>query len=521
MPFPSEEGTHTITFPLAVICGDSDVIYKRFGIIGHIHNVVVKRGKALLEQIFSDEEYIALRKEYGELASVDSDEAEKQLKSIKKRMKAIQDRYGLTESGLQKYAKLQGKMFAKNLSSQQVQKEASRVWKGICDVLYGKGKRLHFKPYREITTICGKSPKNGVKFFSRYHNLLNDSTDVLFEDGQIEWNGLIVRVKINYDDPYVAESLQHNIRYCEVKRIMFPNGYRYYVTVYLQGNAPKKLVPGDAPLCEIDPGVSTVAMYSEKAVMLRELAPKAMAYQREICRLQNQVDECKRRMNPENYNADGTVKRGSHKWKLSKTARQKQRMINVLFRKEAAYRKCSHNRLANEIIRISPHVRTEPMDFRALQKRAKKTERQEKESIIRAKDGSTRSIRKYKRKKRFGASIRTRAPAMFYTILEKKTQQYGGSFGTIDTRRLKPSQYDHVSNTYVKLSLSQRSKTVGGRTVQRDLYAAFIGYCATPDGKTFNHEKANALFEQFVIAQNKEIASMKAHGISMPQCFGF
>ena len=61
----------------------------------------------------------------------------------------------------------------------------------------------------------------------------------------------------------------------------------------------------------------------------------------------------------------------------------------------------------------------------------------------------------------------------------------------------------------------------GGCEVQRDLYAAFVGYCIAADGKAFDHDKANALFERFVIAQNKEIASMKAQGISMPQRFGF
>ena len=73
---------------------------------------------------------------------------------------------------------------------------------------------------------------------------------------------------------------------------------------------------------------------------------------------------------------------------------------------------------------------------------------------------------------------------------------------------------------YIKVPLSQRSKIIGGQNVQRDLYAAFIGYCVGSDGKTFDREKAELLFDRFVIAQNVEIKAMRHEGISMPHCFG-
>lgn len=515
-------GTHVLELPLATTKRDEDAVNKRFGIIGHIHNVAVKHMKQCLEALRSDEEYKALKEQYAALKAVCSDEVfASEAKPVTDRINELQAAYGLTETSLHEYIKVQARMFKKNLSSQQVQKEASRVWKGVEKVLYGDGRDIRFKPYREITTICGKSPRNGVKFFSRYHNYLNKNDDVLYADGQIVWNGLIIRVKIDYKDPYVCESLQHNVKYCEIKRMMFPSGWRYYVSLYLDGPAPKKLTAGDAPLCEIDPGVSTMAVYSEEKVILRELAPEAKSYQKKIQRLRSQIDDCKRRMNPENYNADGTVKRGRHKWKLSKAAQRKQRMVTVLCRKEAANRKDSHCRLVNDILRISPHIRLEPMDYKALQKKAKKTERQDKPSEVTASSGERRTVYKYKRKKRFGTSCRTRAPSMFISILTEKALRYGGSVAYIDTRSIKPSQYDHVSKDFVKTDLKTRSKIVGGHVVQRDLYSAFLGYCTASDGRTFDHDKADALFERFVITQDEELSLMKAQGISMPQCFGF
>jgi hypothetical protein len=97
-------------------------------------------------------------------------------------------------------------------------------------------------------------------------------------------------------------------------------------------------------------------------------------------------------------------------------------------------------------------------------------ERQEKTSVTVKKDGSQQTVRKFKKKKRFGSSIRDRAPAMFLAVLKRKCRQCGGDVITADTRAVRASQYDHVKDSYEKVPLSCRIKTVGGRRVQRDLY---------------------------------------------------
>ena len=50
--------------------------------------------------------------------------------------------YDLSEYSFQAYIKVCAKQFRKCLSSQQVQKEATRVWHGVEDVLYGNGKEI-------------------------------------------------------------------------------------------------------------------------------------------------------------------------------------------------------------------------------------------------------------------------------------------------------------------------------------------------------------------------------------------
>lgn len=512
--YKAETGTHVLTFPLVTTRCDEEILYKRFGIAAHIDYVITKRANILLSKLKSDERYQSLLKQYGELrSSVSEEEFEVMKKPIADEMNNIRKTIGLTKCDLEKYAKVQAKLFKSNFSSQQVQKLVANVWSGVQKVLFSDGKILHYKKAKDVHSISCKSPKNGIKLLSEYHNYLNDKDVVIWPEGQIIWNGISIKVKIDYDDPYVIESLQYNVKYCEVKREMFESGYRYYLIVYLQGDAPKKF-SSKGKTCGIDPGVSTVAVYSENKLILKELAPEARSYQKKILKLQKQVDECKFRMNPENYNEDGTIKKGKHTWKLSKTAKRKQRLITVLYRKERENRLCSHRTLVNEIARECSTAYIEPMNYKALQKRSKKTERQDKATEVAKKNGETIVVHKFKRKKRFGSSCRTRAPSLFIQELKKKVELI-----ETDTKKLKPSQYDHTTGEYTKTDLKTRFKEIGGHIVQRDLYAAFINYCS--DGEKHDDKKANTLFEDFVNMQNELISEMKQDGVSMPQCFGF
>ena len=95
--------------------------------------------------------------------------------------------------------------------------------------------------------------------------------------------------------------------------------------------------------------------------------------------------------------------------------------MKTVFRQKAAYTKQSHEELADRLVERANVFITEEMDFRALQKRSKRPpERQDSTSVIVKKDGTRQSVRKFKKKKRFGSSIRDRAPAMFLAILKRK-----------------------------------------------------------------------------------------------------
>ena len=368
---------HVIEFAITEVENHAhprDAFDKRFFNMWIIHNIVVKEAQRRLTALMDNKLYRALRQKYHRLKQ--QNEKDPELKELAALLSRMQREYRLSKFDLEKYAQVCGRKYRNTLSSQQVQKEAARVWKGAESVLYGNGRCI--------------------------------------------WNGLRFEAHIDRWDPYVADALLADVSYFEIKRRMFESGWRYYLVVVLQGAPPKKIndikregaTPGG-----IDSGPSTLAYVSEKKAILTRLAPRSEEYGKRIRHLQRENDRLLRNMNAENYNPDGTVRKGRHKWKSSSRIRKNRRLIKTLYRKKAEYIRQSHYELANQIVSDCSELYLEPMHYKALQKRSSRTERSEKTCTVQKKDGTVIAIHKYKKKKRFGKSIGDHAPAEMITLL--------------------------------------------------------------------------------------------------------
>lgn len=496
---------HTVTLRLKTLPWQEVMINRRFHALSHLHNTAVSHCKKLLRVLERDKEYQELRTRYTELLRKDkltaADKKEKAF--LSKQMNGIRRDIGLTEHALQSWIIPCRQMYRKQISSQQCQKQMSRVWAGVEKVLFGDGKKLHYKKFYDFNTIGGKSNSNGVIFN---------------KDGNcITWQGLAIPCDMSGTDEYLLEAMDNDLSYCDLKRMMFPNGWHYYVVLVLKGDAPKKLKAAEDAVTGIDLGVSAIAAVSDDSCILEELAPKTKQYAKRIHKLQRQMENSRRLHNPGNYNPDGTVKKGAKTWVYTKSYYKKRNSCKSLNRRKTAYIIQSHNVLADRILEHGRHIVAEEMDFKALQKRSRsKTERSSKTVEI-----NGRTVSRYKRKKRFGRSLNSRAPGRLKETLKRKAMLYGGSYHEVNTRLFRASQYDHVKDDYVKVKLSVREKNIGGHTVQRDLYSAFLLRNADAGLTHPDRDKCACEFENFVAIQTKAIQEMKHNNVSMKQCFGF
>lgn len=168
-------------------------------------------------------------------------------------------------------------------------------------------------------------------------------------------------------------------------------------------------------------------------------------------------------MNPDNFNFDGTIKKQGNKkvkWVKSNRYIKYQNQFKEFYRKQVDIRKYQHECLANHIISLGENIYVETMNFSGLQRKSKKTEKNDQG--------------RFKRKKRFGKSLANKGPAMLLTIINRKLGNHDRVLNKIDNYRVKASQYNHFDESCNKKKLSQRWNCFGDIKVQRDMYSAFL-----------------------------------------------
>ena len=103
--------------------------------------------------------------------------------------------------------------------------------------------------------------------------------------------------------------------------------------------------------------------------------------------------------------------------------------------------------------------------------------------------------------------------------MERKLSYTGKTIFYVDTWKFKASQYDHTLGTHTAAGLSDRSKTVGGFLIQRDLYSAFLLWAAA-DEATVDRNLCSGTFPLYLEHQNMCISRLLRDGRQHPSSFG-
>jgi hypothetical protein len=477
--------SYVITLKLATNYNDIKALEKRYHIAEIIYNSVIKYARKQYKKLLLDPGY-------------------KNAKG-KDRSKLIEE-YNLTEFQLFKYVKIIGKKYKKYLDSKVVQNIAKYAYVSVRKLLYGNGKHLHFKKYGELDTISTDTNKNKLQYIN----------------GVVRFNNLKIKVRNkDLNNPYIKEALNDRIKFIRIKRLIFNGGYHYYVQLIMEGIPPLKKKEDVKGNVGIDIGPSTIAVSSNTSCILNELSPKANDYNKKINLILQKMDISKRKSNPQNYNSDGTIKKGKKKWLYSNNYKALKRKVKTLYRRKSAYIKQSHEILSNEILSLGNNVFVENMNFKTLQRKSKNTQRQEKITTVVDSKGNEKQIHKYKKKKRFGKSLNNKAPAMLVSIIDRKLHYLNKEIHKVDTKQFKASQYNHITNTYEKKKLYERENIINNIWIQRDLYSAFLLMNSKDNLKSTDREKCINTFNNFIKLHNECIANIKLNNIKHPKSFGF
>ena len=385
-------------------------------------------------------------------------------KECDKALFELRKSYGLTEYGIQTYLNCQRKKLNspyQKLNSGELQVIAAQAYKALEKVLFYKikARSLRFRSkydlnvsYRNRVNTTGtrlvKSDRKGIAYRLYLHKV-----------------STFVDIPVKAFNRYRQESLlrSEKIKYVQIIRKTILGKRVYILQIVCQGFPPAKVTRGSETV-GIDPGISTVAYASHSEVALVDLVPKNINQKEKLMKhLDRKIERSRRVNNPDCYREDGTIKKGA------RFKRPSNRQWRLQIRRQKVYRSLSEERqklqgqLVNRIVSQASVIKIEDLSVKGLQRRSRE---------IRINPKTNRPFSK----KRFGKPIFRAAPSAFRNALRTRSHQLGIDFEVISPKDVKPSQYNHITQTFEKKSLSTRiydlSEDVTG--VQRDLYSAFL-----------------------------------------------
>ena len=389
---------------------------------------------------------------------------EQQVKLYDKALFELRKAYGLTEFDLSAYLCQQRRKddsSYKQLGAGEIQVIAHHVMRTLKKVLF-----YQIKPHK--VRFRSKFDLD-VSFRNRVNTeatrlVPSDKKDIAYRL-YIHKASTFVDIPVKAFNKYQQLSLlrSEKIKYVQIIRKTIRGKKVYILQIVCQGTPPSKVTKGNG-VVGIDPGISTVAFASPTEVALVDLVPKNITKKEKLLKRLDQAIERSRRVNnSECYNENGTIKKGA---RFKRPSKRQMRLRN---RRRQTYRSLSEERtklqgqLINQLVSQASSIRIEELNVKGLQKRSRD---------IRINPKTNRPFSK----KRFGKAIFRAAPSAFKTALETRASQLDIDFEIISPKNVKPSQYNHITQTFEKKSLSTRVYALSDDypDVQRDLYSAFL-----------------------------------------------
>jgi hypothetical protein len=278
----------------------------------------------------------------------------------------------------------------------------------------------------------------------------------------IRWGrdfGVRVAMSQSQDEQRELERISYRIAtgallYCRVVSRLVSSKWCHEAQFILGGPAPLRHEVGSEQMVAIDSGPSWLHVVYDTGSRHIEIAPSVESTARELQCLQRHLDRQHRRGSPECFDEKARHVRGCCYWKQrSKTAKKTQAKIANLYRTMAARRETDHGRVANELVSISPRIRTEDHGIKSWPQ------------------------------SHWSKSIQHRGPGAQLTRIEGAAKRVSGTYEKIDSR-LALSQ-SCICGTRIKKPLGERRHRCEncGLDLNRDLFSAFLMRHVRIDGR--------------------------------------
>ena len=481
-------------------------------------NELVGLMKKNYDQLLRTKRYRKLLKLYG-----DTEDKSKR-KALAKQLNEMQISYNITWDYCRRSMIPIGKKYG--IDAVFALTKAEDIWNGMEKCLYGDGGIIHFSKYGDLPCIRAKQINRGISMsvkgnklqFRLGKTMFGIQADDRFQQDEVDAVLSYLAEPENIDNKAINTLIEDaccidTYRPCYATLVpkLIRGKYRLSLHLTIEGKAMPKYDKHGNPrhiygkgTIGADIGTQTVAYTSDTEVGLKNLSERGNSIQtseRKERLLYRAMDRSRRATNPQNYNDDGTMKKGRKIWKYSNHYKQLKAKHSELCRINAVNRQLAINEDANHLRSLGDTFVTEPKNASRLMRRTKET--------------TVNSKGKFNRKKRFGKSIKNRCPSGFQTAVERKFKATGGTYIEVPNN-YRASQYDHTADDYIRKKLSDRLyKLRDGTEVQRDWYSSYLLYCYDYRTQNIDKDKCNAEFERCYNKEKALITWIKANKIKI------
>lgn len=417
-----------LTLPLKTEKWQEDIINKRLELQRQVYNAMLGFKLKQLEKLKQNPEYIEAMNSLREYAQNDKKGCKEYKEAGKKRNTLLRE-YGFSEFDFVSNSLKFAKYFSENIGSKVAAYSIGKpMWQAFDKMLFGIGDMVHFKCKDSVNSVVSDG-KSAIKIIDEKNIRIDQYTNeekIFVEYGTRGNKILKLPIKFNLDNTYELDMLSLPIKQVRILRKKEKCKYKYYVQLCLEG---KPAIKFDKETGEIKHPIgsgkvgifvntNSVTVTTKDGTKKYLLSKGVDDYTEEIANLQQYLENSRRATNPDNFNPDGTIKKGimingercKLKWHFSNRYIKARNQLAELQRLERVKRKLHHQILANEIFALGNDFRFNVYPFAEVAKKSTEDKLTKK--------GTPAS------KKRAGKSIGDNAPSMFIEILKNKINNY-------------------------------------------------------------------------------------------------
>lgn len=460
-----------IELPLVTEPWQKDALNKKMDCARRVYNSMLSMELKKYKEMIKTKEWRTLNAIIKEELQNSPKKKTDKLKEAYERKNEIMKQNDFTEFNFISQAIVSSKYYQKHISSKMAALSiGSPMWSAFEKLFFGDGERVSFKGFDTPVTIASDN-KSGIRFLQeedgRYYILLSNRI------------AKAKAVKIYIKGPnteYDRDMLKANVKLVRVLKKVEKGKDKYYCQLTVdkppvlkrdaEGNIKHPIGKGEVGIAIWRGKLYAV---SDKKVLYVNMAPNLKEFTEKRDSLSRELEHIRRVNNPDNYNPDGTVKKGivgedgkRHRlcWIYTNHYKRIKAELKEVYRKQDVAKSLLQNKIVNELLSMGNSFHMADVSFLT-----NKPEWDE-ENLL--------SNQEYKNKKERRKSIQETSPSMLFTKMDMKLS--GRGLEKINRYKIPENLYwyRHDNGENDKDFFKTGNISFGKNALDQTLYRAFL-----------------------------------------------